>query len=238
MSQKPESKQEYYADEKTAEPVDATGLNFTIKKDRRGRRQDRRIKTNAEMSWNDGLRCFAERRNAWTGARVVKRPLTAKVAAEEMRFSSSSKDGDSSSADEADDASEWEDVEIPIVDPILPDDHPIRAQITKAAYNTLYDKVVSQAMTPSIPINLSHIVGSCVQGWKRDGSWENKSSSVPGNFRKRTGTFSSMLGLKTEPAPLPSIDNQTKDQGTQTGAFRRGYEKIFKKGRSASGNTI
>jgi len=198
------------------------------------------IKTKAEMSWNDGLRCFSERRNAWTGARIVKHPLNTAGGpraeeVEEMRLSSSSKDGDSSTAGED---SEWEDSEIPIVDPILPADNPIRSQITNAAYNTIYDKVVTQAMTPSVPINLRDVVGSCVQGWKRDGQWENKSSSAPGNLRKRTGTFSSILGLKMEPPQHPNILDTKKDQGTQTGAFRRGYEKLFRKARSMSGSTI
>ena len=191
------------------------------------------------MSWNVGLRCFNERRDAWTGARTVKHPVdTAKARAgeiEEMRLSTSSKDGDSSTAG---DESEWEDSEIPILEPILPADNPIRAHITHAAYNTIYDKVVTQAMTPSIPINLKDVVGSCVQGWKRDGQWENKASLVPGNLRKRTGTFSSMLGLKSEPPQHPNILDGKKDPGTQTGAFKRGYAKLFRKGRSASGSTI
>jgi len=239
LLQEPEAQPVYYADEKTTDPVDATGLDITIKKGRRERRQDRMIKTKAEMSWNAGLRCFTERRDAWTGARIVKHPMDVAGSraeeVEETRHSSSSKDGGSSTAGED---SEWEDCEIPIVDPILPEDNPIRAQITHAAYNTIYDKVVTQAMTPSIPINLKDVVGSCVQGWKRDGQWENKASSAPGNLRKRTGTFSSMLGLKSDPPLHPSIIDAKKDQGTQTGAFRRGYEKLFKKGRTASGSTI
>jgi hypothetical protein len=116
---------------------------------------------------------------------------------------------------------------------MLPDSR-IRAQIAPAAYKTIYDKVVEQGLTPACPINLKDVVGSCIDGWKRDGVWQNKSD--PAGNRKRAPTFSSILGLKIEPPkekPAENISAARKDHASQIGAFKRGFEKVFKK-RSSS----
>ncbi|KAG9243167.1 hypothetical protein BJ878DRAFT_512089 [Calycina marina] len=224
----PTARQIDYADEKTPDSIDSIRLEITVKRDRWRQRQARMQATKTEMEWNDGLLCWTERRDAWTGARPIKHSLHANgLVSAGTRPSSSSKDGGSSTLNED---SEWEDTEIPIVDPILPAENPIRSQISHAAYNTIYDKVVNQGLTPSVPINLKDVVGSCVQGWKRDGSWENKQPSSPGSIRRRTGTFSSILGFKTDIPPSHAPVTQ-RDEGSQTGSLRRGYQKLFKRNR-------
>ncbi|KAL8783399.1 MAG: hypothetical protein Q9213_004658 [Squamulea squamosa] len=66
---------------------------------------------------------------------------------------------------------------VPIAPSLLsPKDHPFLTPITPALYPILYSKCIVQSIAPSFPINLSHIVGSLVQGWKNDGQWPPKSA--------------------------------------------------------------
>lgn len=67
---------------------------------------------------------------------------------------------------------------IPLVAPILPTTDPTRAAVRPAMYPSIYSKVVVQSLTPSVPVNLSHMVGSLVDGWKRDGEWPSSASTV------------------------------------------------------------
>ena len=63
---------------------------------------------------------------------------------------------------------------VPVVSPLFPSMHPTRASITPSIYPSIYSKVVIQSLTPTIPINLSDITQSLVQGWKADGEWPPK----------------------------------------------------------------
>ncbi|KAJ4306843.1 hypothetical protein N0V88_000214 [Collariella sp. IMI 366227] len=47
---------------------------------------------------------------------------------------------------------------------------------TPSMYGSLYDKVVSQSLQPSCPVNLGDMLRACVVGWKRDGEWPPRSS--------------------------------------------------------------
>lgn len=181
-------------------------LGETIKKTQSERKRRRKKRLAEEMTWNDGVRCFIERRDAWTGARRVIRSPTTKSRrplVEQLRRSTShsSQDGGSSTAiePEASDAEEdWEaDVEIPVARPLIPPENAMRASITPTAYNTIYDKVILQNLSPSCPINLKDITRSCVQGWKRDGEWPPK-SSVPDTLegRRRRKSLASLFGLE------------------------------------------
>ncbi|ROW17029.1 hypothetical protein VPNG_01252 [Cytospora leucostoma] len=60
---------------------------------------------------------------------------------------------------------------LPIAPPLLPPANPMRASITPALYNSIYEKVVVHSLQPSCPINLGDMVRACVSGWKRDGEW-------------------------------------------------------------------
>ena len=60
---------------------------------------------------------------------------------------------------------------LPIYPPLLPDTNPVRANIRPAAYDHIYSKVVIQALTPSLPIPLTHMTYALVEGWKADGAW-------------------------------------------------------------------
>ncbi|KAL8772493.1 MAG: hypothetical protein Q9209_002445 [Squamulea sp. 1 TL-2023] len=109
---------------------------------------------------------------------------------------------------------------VPIAPALLsPKDHPFLTPITPALYPTLYSKCIVQSITPSYPINLSHIVRSLVQGWKDEGEWPPK-STVPedGKARGRKGSLrGKMRALRIEM------------EGTgETGQV--GLERVAKKG--------
>jgi U3 small nucleolar RNA-associated protein 5 len=74
------------------------------------------------------------------------------------------------------------DVLIPIAPSILPD-HPIRQRITSNTYPEIYSKIIIQARTPSIPINLQTLTSALVAGWKADDEWPPK----PGLIEKSLG---------------------------------------------------
>lgn len=60
---------------------------------------------------------------------------------------------------------------VPRQNKFLPPDNPLRASITPERYLQLYDKVISNNLQPSCPINLSDMLGACVAGWTRDGEF-------------------------------------------------------------------
>lgn len=65
---------------------------------------------------------------------------------------------------------------VPLAPPLLsPAGHPDVAEINPAIYPTIYSKCVVQGLAPSYPINLKHMIGSLVRGWKEDGEWPPKS---------------------------------------------------------------
>jgi hypothetical protein len=187
------------------ETPDALGEAIKNSQSQRKRRRKKRIAE--EMAENDGVRCFIERRDAWTGARRVRHSRPAQLSpapVEQLQKSRShsSEDGSSSTAmdpeTEADGEEYWEDdTEIPVVPPLIPPENAMRASITPTAYNTIYDKVILQNLSPSCPINLKDITRSCVQGWKRDGEWPPK-SSVPDTLagRRRRKSLASLFGLE------------------------------------------
>ncbi|TQS39256.1 hypothetical protein Golomagni_00222 [Golovinomyces magnicellulatus] len=123
-----------------------------------------------ELTWNDGLRCFIARRNAWTCARVRHKPVP--TYSPEKPPSNSLKEATDDEIKQDGDKLEMEEViEIPIGRPILPAENLVRSSITPRSYSFIYDKVVLNSVTPTCPINLRDIIQSCIQGWKRDGQW-------------------------------------------------------------------
>ncbi|KAL5323918.1 hypothetical protein ACEPPN_008460 [Leptodophora sp. 'Broadleaf-Isolate-01'] len=219
----------------------ADGVGDVIKKALSDRKRRRKRRLADEMTWNEGLRCFVARRDAWTCARKIQRPSGTTVVKTTTRASISSGDGGSSTAIEQED-DEWEDdIEIPIAPPILPPENAMRASILPSAYNTIYDKVVVQSLTPSCPMNLKDVTRSCVQGWKRDGEWPPKATS-PDTLKKkgRKMSVASLLGFKEQDKPSPnetvngngaareaSKDDKDKKSGS---GIRRSIQKILKLG--------
>ena len=222
------------------------GVGETIKKSESERKRRRKKRLAEEMAWNDGVRCFIQRRDAWTGARRVSR--SAKVGVSPIAklrkcTSHSSEDEGSSTAidPETSDVDEegWEaDTEVPVAPPLIPPTNAMRASINPAAYNTIYDKVILQQLTPSCPINLKDITRSCVQGWKRDGEWPPK-SSVPDSLagkRRRKLSMASLFGLEKtkskEDREKAEKEKAEKDEHRSSGdhkpgAFKRSIQKLL-----------
>ena len=67
---------------------------------------------------------------------------------------------------------------IPVPEPILPASHPARKAVSSTMYRTIYSKVVLQGQTPNLPVNLQDMTNALVQGWKDDGEWPPKETSV------------------------------------------------------------
>ena len=227
------------------------GVGETIHKIQSERKWRRKKRLAEEMAWNDGVRCFIERRDAWTGARRVVRSSATKVGFSPMaKFrkspSHSSEDEGSSPAIDTEasdmDEEEWEaDIEVPIAPPLIPPTNAMRASINSTAYNTIYDKVILQQLTPSCPINLKDVTRSCVQGWKRDGEWPPK-SSVPDSLagrRRRKLSMASLFGLEKtkskedrEKVEKAEKDKAEKDEHRSSGdhkpgAFKRSIQKLL-----------
>lgn len=65
---------------------------------------------------------------------------------------------------------------IPIPPPLLPN-HPIRRRISSHLYPEIFQKIVQQSRTPSVPINLRTLVTAMVAGWKETGEWPPKTTA-------------------------------------------------------------
>lgn len=228
------------------------GVGDTINKTESDRKRRRKRRLREEMDWNNGLRCFVERRDAWTGARHVK-PAVARAPSPPKRMSFSSGDGGSSTAVEPEEPeSEWEDddTEIPIAPSLIPPENPMRASIKPDVYNTIYDKVITQQLTPSCPINLKDVTRSCVQGWKRDGEWPPRPGPESPKTKKNRMSVAALFSTNSrESVPKEKAkENETikedqadkadkADKAEKRGTIRRSFQKILKLGHSNSGKT-
>ncbi|KAL2073116.1 hypothetical protein VTL71DRAFT_10440 [Oculimacula yallundae] len=199
----------------------ADGMGDAVKKALSDRKRRRKKRLADEMVWNEGLRCFTARRDAWTCARKVPKrqgtgPAVTLTTTRASLSSGSGGDASSSTAvEQVDDDSQWEDdTEIPIAPPILPPENAMRASILPGAYNTIYDKVVVQSLTPSCPMNLKDVTRSCVQGWKRDGEWPPK-ATTPETLKKKARKMSvaSLLGFREQDKEKEKIQATANENG-------------------------
>lgn len=118
---------------------------------------------------------------------------------------------------------------IPLAASLLsPHDHPFLTPITPVLYPTLYSKCIVQSLAPSFPINLSHIVGSLVQGWKDDGEWPPKSTvqEEEGNARGRKGSLR---------GKMRSLKIDIEGDGAQVGLERVARRSVGKVKRALGG---
>ncbi|RDW75688.1 hypothetical protein BP5796_06509 [Coleophoma crateriformis] len=184
------------------------GVGETLKKRDTDRRRRRKKRLAHEMTINDGLNCWIQRRDAWTSARKVANNPSKKTA---PRRPSAADTGSSTAIDSDIDNdnpdSDWDyEMEVPVARDILPKENGMRASIGPAAYNTIYDKVIVQQLSPSCPINLKDITRSCVQGWKKDGEWPPRPTPAEGigggltllKKKRRKGSLAGILGLNGE----------------------------------------
>lgn len=156
------------------------------------RQQKRRRMTQEERTWNEGLATYLDRRDAWVGARSTARQNSDTTLANNVTCISDTPatltypSSPSSSSSQSRSASPSPSL-LPLPPPILPPENPIRASITPAAYSSIYSKVVTQGLTPTVPVNLSDMVRVLVQGWKENGEWPPKGEGQVEAKAKATG---------------------------------------------------
>ncbi|KAA8574391.1 hypothetical protein EYC84_005867 [Monilinia fructicola] len=209
------------------------GVGEMVKQRRAARRRRHKKKLAAEMEWNTGVQCYTERRDAWTCARHVP-PHTGReprgIENREIQTNGISH----KAVDDFSDSEGW-DTEVPIAKSLLPPDNAMRASITPQAYSTIYDKVILQSLTPSCPINLSDVIQSCVQGWKRDGEWPPTSSvpepSLAAKKKQRRLSVLNILGLNQPQIPETKGASPVAEKSPQApSAIKKGLQKFWKRG--------
>ncbi|KAL6717349.1 hypothetical protein ACLMJK_005264 [Lecanora helva] len=155
------------------------------------KKRKRRMLLEEEMEWNDGLRTFQERRNAWTGAKM-RPPSPRREAISPCGMTDEDTQlhtPDSSSTDfHSSSSSSLPPMLVPVAPSILPPDNPIRASIKPSTYPSIYDKIIIRGLTPTIPINLKDVVHAVVAGWKKDGEWPPKSETEKVGESQDVGT--------------------------------------------------
>ncbi|KAL5612617.1 hypothetical protein BROUX41_004288 [Berkeleyomyces rouxiae] len=113
---------------------------------------------------------------------------------------------------------------LPIAPPLLPPQNPMRASITPKLYLALYDRTITQSMTPSCPINLADMLPACVAGWMRDGEWPPKTVAPPPPPPARKTTDTSPASRRRSFGFLTTREDE--GAGASKG-FRRGIQKVL-----------
>ncbi|OAA40717.1 hypothetical protein ISF_09796 [Cordyceps fumosorosea ARSEF 2679] len=129
---------------------------------------------------------------------------------------------------------------LPLVQPILPPNNPLRASITPNVYIGLYDKVILHNLQPSCPINLADMLRSCVTGWKRDGEWPprstpysppaaKKKSPRPGKSTALPASVSQPTGTEAKSSRRLSFNlmNRDNDESRASKGFRRSLQRAL-----------
>lgn len=155
-----------------------------------------------EMSWNDGLRCFMARRDAWTCARVKKRQAFTGTDNKLTKYSSGESDGEIVKSDGEFQIEET--IEVPVGLSLIPTENPIRKSIEPDAYDTIFFKLVMNSLTPACPINLKDLTQICVQGWKQIGEWP-----PPSNGSEITQSSTNIKKKKIDNLFLPNESDRT-----------------------------
>lgn len=159
------------------------------------RKRKRKRRLMEEMKWNEGLRTYVERRDAWAGARTRPRtpPPTFKSPFEspysQARLSTNGTISTPPSPRTL----------VPVAPPILPPDHPIRATVQPATYPQIYSKIVIQGLAPTVPINLKNIISSLVVGWQKDGEWPPKSEAEKAGQAQAAAVAGEGMGIGAHP---------------------------------------
>ena len=162
------------------------------------RKARRRKRMQEEMQWNEGLRLWTSRRDAWTGARAPSMQHSTPAALETGATSDESAAGSSNDDDSTDIAKvashdsttqqqglesaqklpsptdDREETLIPVVQPNSLYGNHSRAPVNPNAYPTIYSRLIVQSNAPTVPLNLKHVTRALVHGWKANGEWPPK----------------------------------------------------------------
>jgi hypothetical protein len=129
---------------------------------------------------------------------------------------------------------------IPISSPILPDTHPVRANILSRTDQELYEKLVRDSRTPAVPINLSHMMRVIVQGWKDEGNWPPRGTLPEASLiakRARAFTDGTSIGNGGSSATTGGKDGAGKGFMANHPHLKQGVESFKRVLRLSSGGS-
>lgn len=179
---------------------------------RQQRKRKRQAELDEEMSWNTGLAHFVARRDAWSCAHTVQEVRILEARRDERGQSDTASDGSSSRTSRESRSTDGTSpptspvakshppvpatvsrilpasilTMVPLAPTLMPT-HPIRSRITSHSYPEIYNKIILQSRTPSVPINLRVLMLALIQGWKDDGEWPPKPAVVEKSIGRRKG---------------------------------------------------
>lgn len=194
---------------------EASAVAQEISNRRLARKRKRKELLEEEMTWNDGLSHWTVRRDAWCGAKTAdqvrslengrgdehmhaKADSASASAGSTPRTSTSSGSAHATSTSTAA-TSPGANINIagmsvvppshmlvPVAPKMLPN-HPIRKKISPGMYPEIYNKIIIQSRTPSVPINLGVMIPALVKGWIDDGEWPPKPGPIEKSLTKKKG---------------------------------------------------
>lgn len=204
---------------------DIVSIAEDISNRRLARKRKRKELLEEEMLWNDGLNHWTIRRDAWCVAKTAEQVLelesrqgeeakadsasaTASVGSTPRTSTSSAASAQAASTSttatspDANTSLAGMSVAppshmlVPVMAKILPN-HPIRKKMSPNMYPEIYSKLIVQARTPSVPINLSNMIWALVQGWIDDGEWPPKPGPIEKSLTKKKGHGGVKDGVKS-----------------------------------------
>lgn len=194
-SPEPEPESEAGAGEDPYKFDSPDSIGNAVEEKKQKRKRKRREMQEKEMAWNEGLLCFVQRRDVWTGAASVKKYGRRDQMAAEAHDHDAAQAPDAHPPPPTETAIPPPDISsvkndpadplIPIALPMLADNS-IRQSIKPRAYPDIFNNIVIAGRSPSVPINLADMTRALVVGWKENGEWPPKAGPLdPLAGRKR-----------------------------------------------------
>jgi hypothetical protein len=212
------------SNEKKGKGEDSESAAQDISNRRTARKRKRKELLEEEMTWNDGLSHWTLQRDAWCVAKTAdqlrsfergrEENMKADAASASASAGSTPRTSTSSASARATSTSTNatspdtniniagmsvtppSHMLVPVMAKILPH-HPIRRKMSPSMYPEIYNKIIVQSRTPSVPINLGVMIHALVKGWIDDGEWPPRPGPVEKSLTKRKGHGSVKDGVKS-----------------------------------------
>ena len=214
------------SDEKKSKTEGSESVAQDISNRRTARKRKRKELLEEEMTWNDGLSHWMLQRDAWSVAKTAEQLRSfeqgregntkAEAASASASAGSTPRTSTSSASARATSTSTSatspdmnnniniagmsvtppSHMLVPVMAKILPH-HPIRRKMSPSMYPEIYNKIIVQSRTPSVPINLGVMIHALVKGWIDDGEWPPRPGPVEKSLTKRKGHGSVKDGVKS-----------------------------------------
>ena len=214
------------SNEKKGKGEESESAAQDISNRRTTRKRKRKELLEEEMTWNDGLSHWTLQRDAWSVAKTAEQLRSFEQGREENikaeaasasasagstpRTSTSSASARATSTSTSATSPDMNNniniagmsvtppshMLVPVMAKILPH-HPIRRKMSPSMYPEIYNKIIVQSRTPSVPINLGVMIHALVKGWIDDGEWPPRPGPVEKSLTKRKGHGSVKDGVKS-----------------------------------------